>query len=70
MAWFSTTISLLLTICLIDFPAAAQDKGITIQGKTLKEVEIEIERGESGPLLDFREQLRVFIQRISAYARS
>ena len=70
MAWFWTIISLLLLICLIDFPAAAQDKGITIQGKTLEEVEIDIERGESGPLLDFREQLRVFIQRISAYARS
>jgi endo-alpha-1,4-polygalactosaminidase (GH114 family) len=70
MVWLRTRISLLLLICIIDIPATAQEKGTTIQGRASEEVEIEIERGEDGPLLDFREQLRVFVQRISTYARS
>jgi cysteinyl-tRNA synthetase len=70
MIWFWTRITPLLLICLLDTPAAAQEKGTTIQGRALEEVEIQIERGESGQLLDFRELLREFIQRISAYARS
>ena len=70
MIWFWTIIAPLLLICLLDTPAAAQEDGTTIQGRTLEEVEILIERDEDGPLLDFREQLREFIQRISAYARS
>ena len=70
MTWLWTTIALLLSIYFLDLSASAQDKGTTIQGRTAEEVEIEIERGEDGPLLDFRELLRVFIQRISAYARS
>ena len=68
MVWFRAIIFLLLFVCR-DISATAQDKGTTIQGRTSEEVEIEIERGEDGPLLDFREQLRIFIQRISAYAR-
>ena len=70
MVCFRIIIPLLLLICLIDVPTTAQEKGTTIQGRTEEEVEIEIERGEDGPLLDFREQLRIFIQRISTYARS
>ncbi len=70
MVCFRIIIPLLLLTCLIDVPTTAQEKGTTIQGRTEEEVEIEIERGEDGPLLDFREQLRIFIQRISTYARS
>ena len=70
MIWIWTTIAPLLLICLLDISAAAQEKGTTIQGRTIEEVEIQIERGQSGPLLDYREQLRQFIQRISVYARS
>jgi cysteinyl-tRNA synthetase len=70
MIWFWTTIAPLLLIYLSDTPAAAQGKGTTIQGRILEEVEIQIERGESEQLFDFRELLREFIQNISVYARS
>ena len=69
MIRFWTTIASLLLICLLAVPAAAQEKGTTIQGRTV-EKEAQIERRDSGPLLDIREQMREFIQRISAYARS
>ena len=50
-------------------PALSQEDGTYIQGRKLKE-KVEIQRQDSGVLLDYREQMRVFVQRISAYARS
>lgn len=45
-------------------------QGTFIQGRSTEEVETEVQRGPQGPLLDIREQMREFVQRISKYARS
>ena len=62
----SVLLFLLTVLTMAAFPAAAQT---TIQGRTTEE-DVQIQRQETGMLLDFREQIRELVQKISAYARS
>ncbi len=59
----------LTTLTLGVSPAQSQG-GTFVQGRNVNEEEKVIERIEGGPLLDIREQMREFIQKISRYARS
>ena len=59
----------LTTLTLSVSPAQSQG-GTFVQGRNVNEEEKVIERIEGGPLLDIREQMREFIQKISRYARS
>jgi len=53
MVCLKALVPLLFLIYFTDISVTAQVKGTTIQGQALEEVEIEIERGEDEPLLDF-----------------
>lgn len=67
--WLTILPTLAFTVVLSLSPALSQDTGTTIQGRKTK-TEVEVRRVDSGPLLDLREQIREFVQRISSYARS
>jgi cysteinyl-tRNA synthetase, unknown class len=51
-------------------PALSQGTGTKIQGQKTEQDAAPIIRADEGPLLDIREQMREFVQKISAYARS
>jgi cysteinyl-tRNA synthetase, unknown class len=59
----------LMAFTLATSPALSQG-GTFVQGRDVNKEEKVIERVEGGPLLDIREQMREFVQKISGYART
>lgn len=60
----------LYAITLWVAPARAQGTGTTIQGQEIQQEQAPIQRQDTGILLDFREQMRELVQKISRFARS
>mgnify|MGYP002632089776 CR=1 FL=1 len=60
----------LLISLAVASPALSQGTGTSIQGQQQEQIQAPIQRQETGALLDFREQMREMVQKISAYGRS
>ncbi|MBT5308508.1 MAG: hypothetical protein HOL37_04150 [Rhodospirillaceae bacterium] len=59
----------LIALLLLPVVANAQEGGTTIQGRSTEEQET-VRAVDTGPLLDFREEIRKFLENITKYARS
>lgn len=64
-------LSLIVSVFLLGlFATQALAQGTFIQGRSADKEIAPIQRGPEGPLLDVRDQMRQFVQKISDYARS